>query len=189
MRVIGGSRRGAILKSRNTYETRPTSGKVRESLFNILRGGNYGKCVEGANFIDLFAGTGAVGLEALSQGAKFASFIEIDKEIAKTIQKNVFKLKFQTESSIINSDAMILDYWREEPADIIFADPPYNSGNGVLAIANLKRIGALSKRSVVVLETDKNEIIDLSVMDSASLKLAEQRTYGRALLRFFKSSL
>ena len=122
-------RKTGVLKSRNTYETRPTRGSQGVTIQHF-KGWKLWKMCGGRQFHRSFCRHRGSRLEALSQGAKFASFIEIDKEIAKTIQKNVFKRKFQTESSIINSDAMIFDYWREELKDIIFADPPYNSGMG-----------------------------------------------------------
>jgi 16S rRNA (guanine966-N2)-methyltransferase len=123
MRIIAGQRRGHKFDGPAGRELRPTSDLVRESLFNILRG-----VVEGAEVIDLFAGTGALGLEALSRGAVHAFFVERDRENAALIRRNVATLRFEDRAGVLAADAYrwvkSWDPLNDEPV-VVFLDPPY----------------------------------------------------------------
>jgi 16S rRNA (guanine966-N2)-methyltransferase len=121
MRVVGGSARGRALRSPANEDIRPTSDRVREAVFNMVesRGG-----VEGATVLDLFAGTGALGIEALSRGADHATFVERDRHAAALVQANLDALGFADRAGVVRSDVMRrLDAL---PAvDVAFVDPPY----------------------------------------------------------------
>lgn len=122
MRVIAGSRRSLPLKTLPGLTTRPTSDKIKETLFNILM-----PLINGCRFLDVFAGSGGIGIEALSRGASFACFIEKDPRAAAVIRDNLAFTKFTAESKLITSDAVRLlsSVNKEAPYDVIFMDPPY----------------------------------------------------------------
>ncbi len=188
MRIIAGKRRGAILTRLDASNTRPTADRARESLFNILQGGHFGTCLDGAVVIDLFAGSGALGLEALSRGAAYASFVERDAVALSVIRANIAKLRFQDSSIVIAADATNLVHWRGEKASLVFADAPYGTAGGLIAVANCARIGALASNAVVVIETGKGEILDTSLLQNGRLQPVETRRYGRACLHFLTCS-
>jgi 16S rRNA (guanine966-N2)-methyltransferase len=184
MRIIAGKRRGAALTRLDAANTRPTADRVRESLFNILEGGHFGACLDGAMVIDLFAGSGSLGLEALSRGSAHAIFVETQPSALATIRANIAKLRFQDQSSVIAGDATRLTHWRAQPAGLVFADAPYSTGAGLIAVANCTKIGAIAPRGIVVIETGKAETLDQDLLDSTGLTPLERRGYGRAMLHF-----
>lgn len=125
LRVIGGKVRGRLLKVPRGARIRPTSDKVRESLFNII-GPEF---VKGARFLDLFAGCGAVGIEALSRGARFVTFVESNPRHARAIRENIEICGFQQSAEILCADSLTALNkigLHKSSYDIIFADPPYN---------------------------------------------------------------
>ncbi len=186
MRIIGGQHRGTKLADLVGDKTRPTADRIRESLFNILQGGRFGHILNGATVIDLFAGTGALGLEALSQGAAHASFVENDAAALNVIRTNIAKINRQDDSVVIAGNATTLGRWHNPPADLVFADAPYGSGDGLLAIDNLARIGAMRPGSLIVIETGKNETLDNELLVSSTLALLDTRRYGKAQLLFLQ---
>jgi 16S rRNA (guanine966-N2)-methyltransferase len=117
MRIVAGSRKGARIYAPRGRDTRPTSDRVREAVFAILGS------VEGAKVLDLFAGSGALGLEALSRGAATATFVETDPAAVKAIERNLEKLAF--EGRIVRSDAPRYLGRTDERYDVVFVDPPY----------------------------------------------------------------
>jgi 16S rRNA (guanine966-N2)-methyltransferase len=122
MRVIGGEFRSRRLQSIPGTEVRPTSDKMREALFNIL-GNLASPAIEGAVFVDAYAGTGAVGIEALSRGARHAVFIEKNREAANLIKSNLAALQVEARARVIHGSAAL--YLGKTDADIVFIDPPY----------------------------------------------------------------
>ena len=184
MRIIAGNRRGAILTKLDTIDIRPTPDRVRESLFNILQSGRYGRLLENCHVIDLFAGTGALGLEAVSRGATFASFIENNHNALAVLRANIAKLQFQSSTAVLAVDGLSLTHWRGAPAQLVFADAPYQSGAGIIAVLALARIGALTNGTVIVLETAKNETLDVKNDVSSNFSIVEERIYGKAMLHF-----
>lgn len=120
MRVITGTARGRVLKELEGLETRPTTGKVKESLFSIIQFD-----IEGRRVLDLFAGTGQLGIEALSRGAKSAVFVDAREDACKLIRENLKRTRLQEDARVVRSD--YLDYLSRcrEQYDIIFLDPPY----------------------------------------------------------------
>jgi len=183
MRIIAGSRRGATLTKLDAIKTRPTADRVRESLFNILQAGRFQGLLANSQVIDVFAGTGALGLEAISRGATFASFIENDGSALAVLRANIAKLRFQSSAAVLAADAKNLTHWRTVPANLVFADAPYQTGDGPKAINALAKIGALGNAAVVIIETAKTEILDSDTL-AAGLTPIDQRNYGKALLNF-----
>jgi 16S rRNA (guanine966-N2)-methyltransferase len=154
-------------------EIRPTSDKVRESLFNILQNRVYG-----CRFLDLFCGTGAMGIEALSRGANHVTFNDASRKSLEILNKNLQKVKVQTGYKVSNCDAERFVATCKEPFDIIYIDPPYKSGLGIKALNSI--LPAVSSGGIIVYEEEQpfeGEIKGLKVVDT--------RKYGRVHLTFF----
>jgi len=186
MRIIAGRHRGTKLTEPAGANTRPTADRVRESLFNILAGGRFGEAVLEAHVIDAFAGTGALGLEALSRGATHASFMERDTGALKTLRANIARLGRQDDATIIAGDALKLASWRGHAAGLVLADAPYNSGDGLTVAARLGEIGALMPDALIVIETEQGERLDETLLANAGFKPLDDRRYGRARLHFLR---
>ena len=184
MRIIAGRHRGTKLALPAGAGTRPTTDRTRESLFNILAGGRFGEVIADAVVIDAFAGTGALGLEALSRGARFASFIESDQKALAALHENITRLKRAADSRVLAADALQIARWRGDAANLVMTDAPYGSGNGLAAILQLLGIGALADAALIVIETGSNETLDAEMLADAGLQVLEERRYGRALLHF-----
>ncbi len=125
MRVIAGSRRSLPLKSVPGTDTRPTTDRIKETLFNILQSE-----IPGCRFLDVFAGSGGIGIEALSRGAAFAVFIENDSNAVRVIRDNISFTKFGDAAHVLKGDAIriLSSQNRKDPFDIVFCDPPYALG-------------------------------------------------------------
>src|SRR6056297_149625 len=121
MRIIAGIAKGRKIYSGNIEGTRPTLDRVKESLFNII-----GYPLNGYNILDLFAGTGNLGLEALSRGASFVTFVDNNRECYRVIKRNVELLNFNARSEILNKDSLKFLEDTSKKFDIIFMDPPYD---------------------------------------------------------------
>ena len=184
MRIIAGSRRGAKLTKLDAVNTRPTADRVRESLFNILQGGRFGRLLADCHVIDLFAGTGALGLEAVSRGAAFASFVENNCVALAVLRANIAKLQFQSSTNVLAVDAVSLSHWQGKPAQLVFADAPYQSGDGVIAVNALANIGALANEAIIVVETGKAETLNINNGSASPYSMIETRNYGKTLLHF-----
>lgn len=182
MRIIGGQHRGTKLVELANDKTRPTSDRVRESIFNILSGGRFGMPLPGGIVIDLFAGTGALGLEALSRGAARSYFVENEASALAVLRANISKLKRAGDCTVIAANATSLAAWRGERAGVVFADAPYNSGSGLAAVAGLEKMGALSPEAVIIIETGKTETLDPLMLADAGLSIIDSRSYGKAMV-------
>jgi 16S rRNA (guanine966-N2)-methyltransferase len=155
MRIIAGTYRSRILKSLKGLELRPTSDYLRETLFNVL-----GPAIEGSRFLDLYAGTGAVGIESLSRGAAEAVFVENHAPAVKLIRANLASLKIETGAEVISSTVATalqkLASWPRQPFEFVFLDPPYaleqeyETCLGILGTSKL-----VSSDSVVIAEHRK----------------------------------
>ena len=156
MRIVGGRFRGTALATVGAGDAaarlRPTADRVRESVFNLLTHGGYGDPVAGARVLDLFAGTGALGLEALSRGALHAAFVENGRTALGLIRRNVELTRTAAETAIIPRDATRLGACPCEPFDLAFLDPPYGRGLGERALASAAGGGWLAPEALVVLE-------------------------------------
>ncbi len=177
MRVVGGKHGGRALVAPSDARVRPTSDKVRQALFNILAHRDLGDfTLEGASAIDLFAGTGALGIEALSRGAKFCLFVDDDAESRALQRQNIEALGLTGISKIWRRDAADLgpvNTGSGGPFDLAFLDPPYRKGLADKCLASLKTGGWLTPGAVVVVETAADETLDHTGYD-----LQDARDYG-----------
>ena len=181
MNIIGGEKRGSKLALCTSKAVRPTAQRAREALFNILQGGRFSLSLSGATVIDLFAGTGAIGLEALSRGARSCVFVEHDGDALQTLQANISKLKLEDRSHILAKDARIICSWSGPRADLVFADPPYDSGLAEEGLHQLVAANAVLQQALIVVETRKTDNCQLG----PDFVLTESRIYGKARLNFF----
>ena len=178
MRIVGGSRRGRRLKAPEGRALRPTSERAREALFNIIGHRDFSaQPLKGARVIDLFAGTGALGLEAMSRGAKHLTTVESDGLALTCLKDNIQALDFRKKVRVIQGDAT-----RLPPADVpcafAFLDPPYRGSKASPALASLQNQGWLTLGAIVVAETSAKE--KLTTPDS--YEVLDRRRYGAAEL-------
>ena len=173
MRIIAGEHRGVALasvgKGDPSAHLRPTTDRVRESLFNVL---NHHDVIDGARVLDLFAGTGALGLEALSRGANHVAFVENARVAQRLIGQNIVKLRAQDTTEVIRRDARHLPGRTGAPFSLIFLDPPYRKAMGEAALATADAGGWLSREAFVVWE----EATPMPVPNG--FDLVDRRKYG-----------
>ena len=170
MRIIAGSRKGARIFAPKGRATRPTGDRVREAAFNLIGP------VDDATVLDLFAGSGAMGLEALSRGAASAVFVESDREACRTIDRNLEKLGFR--GTVLCSDAVRTLATERRRYDLVLVDPPYGFDHGALT-RYLPRV--LADDGLLVFETAARDEPEL-----AGLQLRTSRRYGSARLTLFE---
>jgi 16S rRNA (guanine966-N2)-methyltransferase len=183
MRIIGGEARGRVVRLPAGSRIRPTADRVKESLFNILHS------VEGSSFLDLFAGSGNVGLEALSRGARFAAFVEKDRRLVRTLEENLLQLGFAARAEVIPADAergLGRLVQRGNRFDIIFTDPPYDQGLVLETLAWPDMKKALAENGIIVLQHSAREKPE--GLQAQPWVLADQRRYGDTLLSFLKGA-
>ncbi len=178
MRIIGGRFRGRSLAAPASRAVRPTSDRLRETIFNILDHA-YDGAVEGARVIDLFAGTGALGLEALSRGAAFALFVDQGTEARALLRDNVDALGVAGVARIFRRDATRLGTAPGAPFTLAFLDPPYGRGLAEPALASLDRGGWLQPGTLCVVE----EAAEASVAIPPPFEELERRAVGDTALR------
>ncbi len=178
MRIVGGRYRGRRLMAPEGFDVRPTSDRAREALFNILEHG--APPLRGSRFLDLFAGTGAVGLEAGSRGAAAVLLIESDPEAVRTIRANLKRMHEPKDVRLLVRDATRPGP-PPHPFDIAFLDPPYRSGLAATAIQALTD-GWLAPDARVIVELAANEAFE----PPAGLKPEQERRYGAARFVFFR---
>ncbi|MEN8834133.1 MAG: 16S rRNA (guanine(966)-N(2))-methyltransferase RsmD [Pacificibacter sp.] len=184
MRIIAGTYRGIALTSVGKGDAgahlRPTTDRVRESLFNVLAGGKFGDALTDARTLDLFAGTGALGLEALSRAGECATFVDDGRKAQSLIEENIRICKAQKQSKLMRVDATRLPMNPDAPYDLIFLDPPYAQGLGEKAIAAAIAGNWLTTRALVVWE----ESAPIVVPDA--LTLLDTRKYGDTKINFLE---
>lgn len=174
MRIVGGEFRGRPLETPRTDAIRPTTDRTREALFNVLVHA-HGERLQGARVLDLFAGTGAFGLEALSRGASHCVFIEESAEGRGLIRTNVENLGLQGRTKIFRRDATKLgEVGTMMPFDILFADPPYGNGLAERAVESAIAGGWLKPGAMVIVE----EAASSPFRVPAGLSLLDRRDYG-----------
>ncbi len=175
MRIVGGSLRGRPISSPQHEGLRPTADRVRESLFNVLAHGVDGLSLPGARVIDLFAGTGALGLEAISRGAVFCLFVDTEAAARALIRTNIETFGLTGATRIFRRDATDLGpAGTVAPFDVAFLDPPYEEGLGEKALASLAEGGWLVPGAIIVLE----ERAGISVVLPEAFTEIDRRTYG-----------
>lgn len=185
MRIIGGTAKGRRLASFKAASIRPTTDKVREAIFNILcQPGDAGFRFK--NILDIFAGTGAMGIEALSRGAETATFVDSSREAVQVIKKNLDLCKFTNRAQIISKDAIsALEHISKKGGqfNLIFIDPPYSAaimGDVLNAIADKK---LLTADGIIVAECSKRMIWDKEIKD---LENFDSRRYGDTAVSFYR---
>jgi 16S rRNA (guanine966-N2)-methyltransferase len=178
VRIIAGDWRGRPLIAPKGEATRPTADRVREALFSMLasRLGTF----EGLRVADLFAGSGALGLEALSRGAGHCTFVEQDGAALVALRANIAKLGAKT-AEVRAESVMALPPARE-PYDLILLDPPYATGAGSVALDRLQRLGWLAPGALVSVETGKAESVAIS-----GLTVEAERNHGKAKLTLLRA--
>ena len=149
MRIIAGTARSLPLKTVEGLDTRPTTDRIKETLFNVMQNE-----VPGAYFLDLFAGSGQIGLEAVSRGARYAVFVENNKKAAACIEDNIRFTKFDKETKLIQSDVItaLRSMEGKYQFDIIFMDPPYNQLHEKEVLEYLKNSSLLKEDTLIVVE-------------------------------------
>ncbi len=185
MRIVGGQFKGRAIAAPAGRDTRPTSDRARESLFNILAHADWSPGIEGRRVLDLFAGSGALGLEAMSRGATFALFVETDSAARGAIRDNIETLGLFGNTRIHRRDATDLGLKPAglgDPFDLAFLDPPYGKGLGERAMAALKDGGWITPEAVIMLEVGADETPNLPAFE-----ILDEREYGAAKILFLKS--
>lgn len=177
MRIIAGQFRGRTLEAPKGLATRPTADRVREALFSMLasRVGSF----EGLRVADLYAGSGALGFEALSRGAEHATFVEKDPSAQAALKANAAKLGVADRMRILGGSALALQ--RSEPFDLVFADPPYAPGSGSDVVKAVAEAGWLSPGGWMSVETDRRDPVD-----PGDFETQVDRKIGRARIRLLR---
>lgn len=179
MRIIGGKFKSTALasvgKGDEGAHLRPTTDRVRESLFNVLTHGNYPE-IEGTRVLDLFAGTGALGLEALSRGASSVQFVDDGNKSNALIKQNINNLGVRGDTKIYRRNATKLGENRSDPFNMIFLDPPYGKGLGEKAIAACVSGDWLANNALIVWEETE------SVQPPAGFEVLDTRKYGNTTI-------
>lgn len=178
MRIVGGSLGGRVLRAPAGAATRPTSEKVRQAIFNILPD------AEGALVLDVFAGSGALGIEALSRGAAHATFFETAKPALAVVRANLHDLALEDRATVIAGDAVSLAARHSPPGPyrLVFIDPPYRSDLAVRAAQALPPAN-LAADAVIVIEHDRR---NAPPDELGSLLRTDQRRYGDTLVSFYR---
>ena len=184
MRIIAGENRGVALASVGKGDAgahlRPTTDRVRESLFNVLMGGKFGDPVTGAHVLDLFAGTGALGLEALSRGAESCTFVDDGRKSLGLLRQNIKITKQSAAATVIARDATRLPANDNDACDLVFLDPPYGKGLGQKALLAARDGGWLAPEALVVFEENAPQDA------SDGFDLLDQRRYGDTYVSFME---
>ena len=180
MRIVGGSLGGRVLRAPRGAATRPTSEKVREAVFAILGS------VEGDRVLDLFAGSGALGIEALSRGAAHATFVDAGRPAVAAIRDNLRELGLEARATVIPGDAVVTAarHLGAAPWRVVFVDPPYRSDLASRAVLALP-CERLAEDAVIVIEHDRRSAPPETL---GSLLRTDQRRYGDTLISFFARS-
>ena len=183
MRIVSGIYGGRRLEAPRGTDIRPTSDKVRGSIFNILRGSDV---LEGAQVLDVFCGTGALGLEALSNGAAHCVFIDHDRRSLDLARRNAQNLGVKNCQFILHNAKSLKEHKDGlEPADLVFMDPPYGKGLAVPALAALDKKGWLAEGAVIVVEVEKG----FADAIEGSFVMEDERVYGENRVLFLRYNI
>lgn len=186
MRIVSGTFKGRAIEAPAGRDTRPTSDRTREGVFNILAHAGWSPGVEGRRVLDLFAGSGALGLEAISRGAAFALFVETDAAARGVIRDNIEALGLFGVTRIHRRDATDLGVkplGLGDPFDLAFLDPPYHKGLGERALAALATGGWIAPDALVVFECAADES-----PATPGFEVLDERAYGAAKVLFLRAT-
>lgn len=181
LRVISGKARGLKLNTPKNEDVRPTTDRVKESLFNIIS-----LYIIDSKVLDLFAGTGSLGIECLSRGAQKCVFVDVSKESIEIVKSNVKKARVENESIIINCDfkeAIKRLQVKNEKFDVIFMDPPYYKDMFVKGLENIENADLLSEEGIIIIEHDTKDVFPDNI---GKLEKDKSKKYGNTTLTFYK---
>lgn len=184
MRVITGSAKGRLLKPPRDRKIRPTADKVKSAFFNMV-----GNAVRGASFLDLFAGTGNVGIEALSRGAARCVFVDKGRDSLRLIKENVYRAGFQKEADVLSYDftrALKMLKKIGNSFDIIYIDPPYNLYRIDVILGIIYDYQLIVAGGFIGVERDRRE--DCAWLESVPFLLKQQKVYGETRLIYLSAS-
>lgn len=181
MRIISGKARGTKLYTLEGVETRPTLDRVKESLFSIIQ-----NRIVGSTVLDLFSGSGAIGLEFASRGAKKVFLCDKSRKAAEVIKLNIEKTHLEEVVSLYNIDFIeMLKKVKNEKFDIIYLDPPYNTCFVKYSVFEILRNNCLEEDSLLIIETDDEERI-IENISNFNIEIIDKRKYGRVHILFIK---
>ncbi|HLZ21840.1 MAG TPA: 16S rRNA (guanine(966)-N(2))-methyltransferase RsmD [Ktedonobacterales bacterium] len=184
MRVVAGSARGRQLKGPKGPGTRPVMDRVKTALFDTLA-----PRIRDARFLDLFAGTGGIGIEALSRGAASATFIEIGPEALKLVRENLASTRLAARAEVLRADAFAFLESAHAAArryDIVYVAPPQYQGMAARAVARLDTAPLTEPGGLVIVQIDPRERGDLEPLTLRRLRVSDERRYGSTLLVFYE---
>ena len=184
MRIISGRARGTKLYTLEGDSTRPTLDRVKESIFNIIQSD-----IKDSIFLDLFAGSGAIGLEAASRGAKKVILCDKSKDAMQIIKKNIMKthLENEVETYLLDFRVLLNDKLNEK-LDIVYIDPPYESDFAIQAVNIILENDLITKDSLILIETDRKEEVE-EKLKKVDVRIIDERKYGRAEIFFLKMNI
>lgn len=181
LRVISGSARGHRLKTPDSKATRPTADRVKESLFNIIA-----PHIESSNILDLYAGTGSLGIEALSRGAAAAVFVDSSDVNLKIIKYNLVHTRLEEKGRIIRGklpDAVNLCGICSSKYDIVFMDPPYGKNFVIKTLNVILKSDIINKNGTIIIEREKDDKVPQKL---GNIELVREKAYGGTVLSFYK---
>lgn len=181
MRIISGKARGTKLYTLDGTATRPTLDRVKESLFNIIQND-----IEDSAVLDLFSGSGAIGLEFLSRGAKRAVLCDSSKDAIKIIKQNVQKTHFEEKVEVYNMEfTKLVERLQNQKFDIIYIDPPYATDFIKISLEKIIEYELVNENTKIIVETDDETRI-LNQIEKMDVEITDKRKYGRATIIFLK---
>lgn len=181
MRIISGKARGTKLYTLDGTATRPTLDRVKESLFNIIQND-----IEDSTVLDLFSGSGAIGLEFLSRGAKRAVLCDSSKDAIKIIKQNVQKTHFEEKVEVYNMEfTKLVERLQNQKFDIIYIDPPYATDYIKISLEKIIEYELVNENTKIIVETDDETRI-LNQIEKMDVEITDKRKYGRATIIFLK---
>lgn len=181
MRIISGKARGTKLYTLDGTATRPTLDRVKESLFNIIQND-----IEDSTVLDLFSGSGAIGLEFLSRGAKRAVLCDSSKDAIKIIKQNVPKTHFEEKVEVYNMEfTKLVERLQNQKFDIIYIDPPYATDFIKISLEKIIEYELVNENTKIIVETDDETRI-LNQIEKMDVEITDKRKYGRATIIFLK---
>ena len=178
MRVITGSAKGRKLITLEGEDIRPTSAKVKGAIFNSIQFD-----IEGRNVLDLFAGAGQLGIEALSRGARKAVFVDLSRDAIKVVNDNLEHCRLKDNATVFNGDGLSYLKTTREKFDIVFIDPPYKKQLALKALSLV--LNVLNEGGIIVCETDINEELPEAI---GEYTVAKQDTYSKTKLTIYRYS-
>lgn len=178
MRIISGKARGTKLYTLEGDLTRPTLDRVKESLFNIIQND-----IVGSNFLDMFSGSGAIGLEAKSRGAKEVILCEKNKEAISIIKKNIEKIHLDVKLYEMSYEKMLEKL--DEKLNIVYIDPPYKTDLAYESVKKLLDLQLIKDNGLIIIETDEEERIEKQI-SNLEIEIVNKRKYGRVHLIFIR---